>query len=384
MSDNKKEEIASKTVTLALNNDEYLNNLDLESLNVVNEENGEITTLINKVKIVENSSFKKEITQRISCGFCDQKMDVSQLPELAKFKCPQCQKLIGLSQEFANFSLKEIVGIGGMAIVYKAYDEVLNRFIAIKVLNKALLNNAEHKELFFTEAQMVARLNHNAILPIYLFDHYKDEFYIVMPFMDNGSLKNKVFSKKMTVIEAESHYLNCLTWMQSIAEGLVYSLRHGIIHHDIKPGNILLDKLNNVHLADFGLAQIFKKISHRKKSMQFWLSPHYTSPEKVMYRREDYRGDIYSLGATFYHLLTGHTPFAGKNIDIIITARFEHKPKKPRSFNKFISRKLSKLLLRMLYLQPSRRPEYSEIIAILNEEILQIQEKNFKNNQKFF
>ena len=362
----------TKTLTLLLNNEDFIADLEHDrqiSTHILGkEQNTEITSIINKVKISDNCH--GEDSQCINCRFCNQKLNIEKLPDLTKFNCPSCNKTITLTKEFANYTLKEIIGIGGMAVVFRAFDNILKRNVAIKILNESLMTKEDHKLLFLKEAQMAARLNHSAILPIYAFDKHDGQYYIVMPYMQGSSLKGQIFNKKLSQEERQKHAKNSIHWMLEIAQGLVYSLRHGIVHHDIKPGNILLDQYNNAHLCDFGLAQIFRVTPHKTLSPQFWLSPHYTSPEKVMYRREDYRGDIYSLGATFYHLVTGNPPFHSNNIDGLITARFEQKPKNPRHFNRSISRKAANLILNMLNLQPAKRPEYSEILLILSQELV--------------
>ncbi len=362
----------TKTLTLLLNNEDFIADLEHEkqvSTHALgNDQNNEITSIINKVKVSDSCHY--ENGPCIQCSFCRQKLNVTKLPDLTKFHCPSCDKTITLTKEFANYTLKEIIGIGGMAVVYRAFDNTLQRNVAIKILNESLMTKEEHKLLFLKEAQMAARLNHSAILPIYAFDKHDGKYYIVMPYMQGSSLKGQIFDKSLSQDKRQKHLNNTIHWILEITKGLVYSLHHGIVHHDIKPGNILLDKYNNAHLCDFGLAQIFRVAPHKTLSPQFWLSPHYTSPEKVMYRREDYRGDIYSLGATFYHLITGQPPFHSNNIDGLITARFEQKPKNPRSLNRSISRKTANLILNMLNLQPAKRPEYSEILLILSQELV--------------
>ena len=361
------------TLTLSINNDEFIADLELDlstqTATQKTDQNSEICAVVNKVKICEHN-LEAENKKYLNCNFCNQKLDVAKLPNLTKFHCPACNKTITITLDFANFTLLEIIGIGGMAVVYKAFDNDLKRNVAIKILNESLITKENHKLLFLKEAQMAARLNHSSIMPIFAFNKHEKKYYIVMPFMDQGSLKSKIYKKQFSQAEKMVHYKKILHWMLEITEGLVYSLRHGIVHHDIKPGNILLDKYENAHLCDFGLAQFFKSVSHNNLSPQFWLSPHYTSPEKVMYRREDYRGDIYSLGATFYHLLAGSPPFHSNNIDGLITARFEQNPKNIRHYNKTVSRKIAKLISQMLNIQPNNRPEYSEIILVLSQELI--------------
>lgn len=301
---------------------------------------------------------------KISCHHCQQKLDVTFLEPFSHFNCPSCDADLIVPKWFDNYLLEEPGGIGGMATVYRALDIALDREVAIKVLNPDVASEKDRSELFLHEARTAATINHYAVIPIYTCGVFENQPYIVMQYMGGGSLETKLkLERGLLPIPS------VVKWVRDVAEGLDNARRHGIIHHDIKPGNIMLDSDGNAKIGDFGIAQAINdsrdtQIFEMTKS---WISPHYVSPEKVNSGKEDFLGDVYSLGATFYHLITGFTPFCHNDIDELIRMRLRVDPTPPHSHRPEISPQLSRLMLAMMDKAPDKRPHYREIVKSLSE-----------------
>ena len=304
---------------------------------------------------------------KISCHNCMQKLDVTGFSPFARFQCPVCGAELIVPAWFDTYLLEERSGKGGMAAVYRALDPALDREVAIKVLKPEISGDPERVELFLHEARAAATINHFAVVPIYTCGVYENQAYIVMQYMSGGTLEQRLDQArdKLPIPEVA-------VWIRDIAEGLENAMEHGVIHHDVKPGNILLDSDGKARIGDFGIAQIVHsgKSDSEEESIQeiakTWLSPHYVSPEKVRTGKEGSEGDIYSLGATFYHLLTGIPPFCDENVEALLRKRLNEKPLPPHFHRPEIDMELSRLIVAMLSRSPSDRPSYKVIIATLD------------------
>ena len=311
----------------------------------------------------ESLNLQQLETLKIICHHCSQKLDVTYMAPFTQFECPSCKSDLIVPKWFGNFLLEEKVGIGGMAEVHRALDIVLDREVAIKILNPELYAQDHSRELFLNEARMAANINNHAVVPIFTCGILDDSAYIVMQYMNGNSLEDIIHNEGENV-----DLLRAVKWMKDIAEGLDSANKANIVHHDIKPGNIMLDSDDKAKICDFGLSQsagdMVQAISRG------WVSPHYVSPEKVMTGIEDFRGDIYSLGATFYHVLTGKTPFIGNDINEIMQARLNVHPTAPNLLRPEIPKVISDLILMMLNSDPNYRPSYEYIVETLLEYIL--------------
>ena len=263
---------------------------------------------------------------------------------------------------FDNYLLEEPVGSGGMATVYRALDIALDREVAIKILKEDVLPGSELSDLFLNEARTAATINHYAVIPIYTCGIYDNKTYIVMQFMNGGSLEQRQQRYKNLCVPVN----DAVKWIHDIAEGLENACRHGVVHHDVKPANIMLDTDDNVKIGDFGLAQVVKaEALGTQKPVTAWVSPNYVSPERISTGTESFPGDIYSLGATFYHLVTGITPFSNPNIEELIWMRTKHNPVAPNQIRPDLAPELSMLIMKMMNRAPDMRPSYREVITSL-------------------
>ena len=301
---------------------------------------------------------------KISCHSCGQKLDLTNFPAFSRVACPECGTELIVPKWFDNYLLEEAGGEGGMATVYRALDLALDREVAIKVLNADLGSKQEVSELFLHEARTAATINHHAVVPIYTCGIFEDQTYIVMQFMSGGSLED--------LLEKNAEPLpiaHVVSWIRDTAMGLQNACEHGIIHHDIKPANIMLDQEGKAKICDFGISQVVsgKKEDAAAKLTGSWVSPHYVSPEKLVDGKEDFRGDIYSLGATFYHLITGTTPFTENDLDELFRIKVNNDPMAPMHHRKSIPETINNLILAMMSRDPEKRPTYGAIIGALDK-----------------
>jgi len=313
----------------------------------------------------EEPAPKKEPRRlKIFCHNCGQKLDLTDMESFSEIDCPSCEALIIVPMWFDNYLLEETCGKGGMATVYRGLDLALDREVAIKVLNQDVSGDENRNKLFLHEARTAATLNHYAILPIYTCGEYEDQPYIVMQFMAGGSLDMEIANHKydsLPIGEAKK-------WLKDAAEGLDNARRHGIIHHDVKPGNLMLDDDRNVKIGDFGIAQAMHdtKSAELADAIKKWGSPHYVSPEKIETKQETYLGDIYSLGATFYHVLTGHTPFDSDDTKELLKMKTVRDPLHISKLRNDLPPPLADLIMSMMNRTPEARPSYRDIVAELN------------------
>lgn len=206
------------------------------------------------------------------------------------------------------YLIVEEIGHGGMATVYRAYQRNVDRYVAIKVIQQAFLIDQTSINRFEREARLIARLEHPHLLPIYDYDGSNNPPYIVMRYVEGGTLKD-ILSKGALPLGDTAHLL------RSLAEALDYAHRQGVIHRDIKPSNIMLDESGNVFLMDFGIARLANISVEKTQLTQTGFSvgtPGYMSPEQAMGTDQiDNRTDIYALGVLIYRILSGELPFSG-------------------------------------------------------------------------
>ena len=301
---------------------------------------------------------------KIACPGCGQKLDVSEMPSFSRVNCPACSFELIVPKWFNNYLLEAPEGKGGMATVYRALDIALDREVAIKVFDPELAAKGVSPDLFLHEARIAATINHPAVVPIYSCGECDGSAYIVMQYMGGGTLESRLRKAKGRLPVMET-----CRWIRDVCEGLDAARELGVIHHDVKPGNILLDLDSNAKISDFGLSQVVsgKSASSFLDSSKMWLSPQYVSPEKVLTGEEGPEGDVYSLGASFYHLLTGEPPFSSDDMQELVSMRTQRDPLPPDLVRPDITPALSSVILDMMNRDPAARPSYKQVITRIND-----------------
>lgn len=252
-----------------------------------------------------------------------------------------------------RYEIKDIAGVGGMAVVYKAFDDKLKRNVAIKVLQDDVAMDAESRRRFRTEYQAVAMLSHPNIRAVYDVVSSGDTEYIVMEFVDGINLKQ--YLKKKSVLS----WKEALHFATQIARALSHAHSKGIIHMDIKPQNIMLPKDGTVKVADFGIAMV-ENAPEQPDSDEAVGSIHYISPEQARGENIDARTDIYSLGVVLYEMLTGKLPYDGATAAEVAVQQMSVMPDAPTQLNPEIPEELEEITLKAMQIDPAERYQSAE------------------------
>jgi len=297
----------------------------------------------------------------VTCPGCDAKTFIpGDLPPLATEQCKKCGHSIMMPMQLRQFELRAKVGSGGMATVYRAWDTMLERFVAVKLTKKEIQLEPNAMENFAREARACAKLNHTNIIHIYTFDEWEGEMYLVMELADQGSLDTRI--EKLRQVEE----LTVLDIGIKIANALDVALKHDMLHCDIKPGNILFNADHEPKLVDFGLA---RKTDAEMETAEFTRgTPYYVAPEKIKREPETFLSDMYSLGATLYHAVTGQVPFDAPTPEEVVQAHVYNPLTPPNQVEgaQHISQPTSDAICRALAKNPGERfLSYEEFIMEL-------------------
>jgi serine/threonine protein kinase/tetratricopeptide (TPR) repeat protein len=255
-----------------------------------------------------------------------------------------------IQTEFGDYELLEEIGRGGQGVVYRARQKSLNRTVALKVIGLGQWSSTPHLKRFRHEAEAAASLEHPQIVPIYEIGERDGSCYFSMKFVEGGRLDEVAKREPMSVRQTAE-------LLVKVARTVQFAHEHGILHRDIKPGNILLDKNGEPHLTDFGLARLIEQESTITNSFDVLGTPSYMSPEQAAGRTKEVSAaaDVYSLGAVFYQMLTGEPPFAGGTTYETIRLVLESEPRNPRTRNPKVDVDLATICLKCLEKDPQRR-----------------------------
>lgn len=269
----------------------------------------------------------------------------------------QLIKTPGVFGDNENFLLERELGTGGMGGVYMGRDKMLDRPVAVKVMLPEYGSDPEFVNKFKKEAQSAARLLHPNIAQVYSYGICQGMPYIAMELASGGSLYSL-----MQAHPGKIDIQRTLKLCQQTAQALQCATDQGVVHGDVKPENILLDANGNAKLVDFGLAAM------QKDTNEIWGTPYYISPERVKKEPVDYRADMYSLGGTLYHALTGVAPFEGDDAIAVVKKRFEGMPKKPSEIRPEITPAIDNLVMTMLALnKEDRYPSFEALLEAFKE-----------------
>src|SRR5438034_7037180 len=262
---------------------------------------------------------------------------------------PRLQQALG-----QEFTVGPLLGEGGLAAVFRARDNVLNRDVAVTVLDVELAPERVVAERFLREAQTVARLEHPHIVPIYKVGRKEEIFYIIMRCIDGPSLRQLLGTHKKRSVGDAARIA------RQVADALAYAHSQEIVHRDIKPDNILLDRSGHVLVTDFGIAKAAQAAqggSTAQLTTEGMIigTPQYMSPEQAAGDKVDGRSDIYSLGIVLYQMLSGEPPFDGDSSASILAKQLTQAPSPIRRSRSDVPDELSFVLERMLAKSPARR-----------------------------
>ncbi len=302
-----------------------------------------------------------ESVQEMICHKCGSELDVSGLDRMATFECPCCAAELTVPCMLENFLLVRQLGRGGMATVYEGLDESLGRRVAIKVMRREFGNDPKFVEKFIQEARSAAQISCANVVQIYSVGQRNGQPFIVMELVNGGKF-DEMIKKGHKLTEARILEIGI-----DVANGLKAAKEIGLIHGDVKPENVLFDGTGTGKVADFGLAQFARK-KRKLKPGEIWGTPYYIAPEKAKQQGEDYRSDIYSLGATVFHALVGHPPFEGETAAEVVLARLKEPAPSVLDEKPYLHECTAEIVARMLEADPFHRyPNYQSLLADLRD-----------------
>ena len=267
---------------------------------------------------------------------------------------------VHIPMHFGDYELQGEIGRGGQGVVYRARQKSLNRTVALKIIVLGHWATARHLKRFRLEAEAAARLNHPSIVPIHEIGERDGCCYFSMNLIEGGQLDEVVRREAISIRRAAE-------LIAKLARTVHYAHEHGILHRDIKPGNVLLDTEGEPHLTDFGLARLVETESTVTRTTEVLGTPSYMAPEQASGNNVALTSatDTYGLGAVLYHLLTGCPPFAGGTTYETVRLVLETEPRQPRLLNPKVNRDLSTICLKCLQKDPQRR--YASALALAED-----------------
>ncbi len=258
-----------------------------------------------------------------------------------------------------GYELIRPVGVGSLGRVYLAKHQRMNRDVALKILHSHVCERPEIVENYILEARAVAKLSHAHIVQGYDAGEDNGHYFFAMEYLSGGTFSDKLAKDGPIPVK------DAMVYLYQVASALAHAWQQKIIHCDLKPANLMLNERGELKVTDLGLAHFqsdttdVDSASSGRRVVRG--TPHYLSPEQIKTPDDlDCRSDLYSLGATFYHLLTGKQPFSGENNKAIILARLKTSPQPIAELRKDLPKELSKLIDQMLEREPEDRPQTAE------------------------
>ncbi len=256
-----------------------------------------------------------------------------------------------------GYEIQGIIGHGGMATVYRAQQVSMKRVVAMKVLPQQFVTDDTYIQRFNREVEIVSKLEHRNIVPVYHYGQYNSQPYIIMRYMSGGSVDDMLTQGPLEMEKA-------LSIIQQIAPALDYAHSKDILHRDLKPSNILMDDDGGAYLTDFGIARILGQQPGSTITTQGVVgTPSYMSPEQAQGHELDGRSDVYALGVTLFEMMTGRRPFVSDTPYSIAVMQVTTPPPSPRTYNPAISIPVEQVILKTLKKRPDERYSSAFIMA---------------------
>ena len=251
-------------------------------------------------------------------------------------------------KQLGQYRIVAPLGEGGMAAVYKAYQPSIDRYVALKILPRHFARDPEFVGRFEQEAKVIANLQHVHILPVHDFGTEDEYTYIVMPFVETGTVADLLQGAPLALDQIRK-------FISQVGDALAYAHTRGLVHRDVKPTNILVDEIGNCLLTDFGIAKIVEGTTQFTQTGAILGTPAYMSPEQIKGEKVDGRSDIYSLGIILYEMATGRPPFKAETPPAIFVKHLHDPLPPPRSLNPGLPEAVERVILKSLAKDPLER-----------------------------
>jgi hypothetical protein len=314
-------------------------------------------SLLGRFRMLQSVSMavEGEFAMIQACPACGMAIDTTDAEPLARVACPNCGEKTRVERTFDHFVLLETLGVGGMGTVYKARDTLLDRFVALKLLRRDLSGESDPASRLQHEARVAASINHPNVIQVLSSGTDHGQFYVVMELVDRGSLDDLIEQRNRL---PEGQVLE--SGIQ-VAKGLRAAHRQGLIHRDVKPANILFIDEQIAKIGDFGLASA---AAEGTKKDEIWGTPYYVAPERLNNGPEDFRTDIYGLGATLFHAVAGKPPIEGNTNSAALLLDLKNHPLDLRAVAPDVSQATATVLERMIAPDPAQRfSSYDELVS---------------------
>ena len=296
----------------------------------------------------------------VQCPACGVAMDVSEHAPFTNIVCPNCGEETRVKREFGPYTLVRRHAAGGMSMVFAAHDRTLDREVALKILSEDYSADELRIAAFEREARITASFSHPNVVRVFTTGRSFGRFYIAMEMVPGGHLEHLIRER------GKIPELEMLPLAIEVAQGLKAAHAAGLIHRDVKPGNILLDAAGNAKLVDFGLALVTQ--GGKARAIEIWATPYYVPPETVEGATEDFRSDIYAFGATLYHALSGKPPCGEESMATDVLREAKKKVMPLGAVDTSVSKATCRIVDRAMAYDPAGRfSSYDELISGLTQ-----------------